>query len=204
MMNLMKPDKDNRELNLIIAFLQSSDEGVSLPEATRQRLDRIDVADNLIRRHGRKKAVEMLAKHFDIGKTSAYRLIWEAMYVYNSTHKLQKEYWRSLLLDMQYAELIRCKDKGDSKGFNMAMKNLIEIVGLNRDDNKITAAMLQQHNITFNISFSNGSEKYEINADRLARLSMDERMRLVKAVEAETIEMDMVELIEQSEDEAEE
>ena len=198
---MMKNNRDNQELNLIISFLQSGD-GSELPVHLKERLDRIDLTDNLIRRHGRKKAASMLQTKYDIVKSTAYKLINDAMYVYNSSHKLQKEYWRNLLLDMQYAELIRCKDKGDSKGFNMAMKNLIEIVGLNRDDNKITAEMLQQHTIQFNISFNGGAEKYEISADKIKKLSIDERLKIVKAAEAETIDFDMIEFIEQSENEA--
>lgn len=199
-MSLTMSNRSNQELNLILAFIQSNDRQVALPEHLKSRLDQIDFADNQIRRHGRSKAAKMIMGKYNVVKSTAYKIINDALYVYNSASKIQKEYWRNVMLDMQMAEVIRCKNERDSKGFNAGMKNLIEIIGLNRDDNKLTAEMLQQHTIVFNISLNGGAEKYEINQDKIMKLSNDERLKLVRAAEEEAIQFDMVEFIEQDDE----
>jgi hypothetical protein len=201
MMNMMKNNRHQQELNLIVAFLQQSEQGVDLAPALKLRLEQIDACDNLIRRYGRAKTAKMLQSKYNVVKSTAYKIIHDTLYVYNSVNRISKQYWRDVLLDMQYQEVLRCKEKGDSKGFNAGIKNLIEIVGLNRDDQKLTADMLQQHSIVFNISLNQGAESYEINAAKMMKLSAEERLNIVRAVEAETIEFDMVSFIEEQENE---
>lgn len=202
MMLTRNSDPDTENYNKIIRWLQNPIEANKLPVTLETLLKRIDDADNLLRRYPRNKVAKMLMTKYEIqAKSNAYKIINAAMYVYNSQNIIQKEYWRNLLVDKTYAELLKYQEQGNDRGFNNAMKNLITLIGLDKDESKITAEMLQQHNIVFNINIGEGNS-YMISAEKLSKLSGKDKENIVSAIEAESIGFDMVEFIEEEENKA--
>lgn len=199
MMQLRSNDPDTDNLNKIIKWLQNPIEANKLPSVLETLLSRIEVADSLLRRYARNKVAKMLMTKYEIAaKSNAYKIINGAMYVYNSQNIIHKEYWRNLLVDKTYAELLKYQEQGNDRGFNNAMKNLITLIGLDKDESKLTAEMLQQHSIIFNINIGEGNS-YMISADKLSKLSGNDKENIVRAIEAESIGFDMVEFIEEEE-----
>ena len=83
----------------------------------------------------------------------------------------------------------------------MTMASLIKLFGFDRDeDQRISAELLQQHQLFFMINFKNSSESYSMDLNQLHKLPEQERMRLIREVEAENIEFDMIEKIKRSPD----
>lgn len=141
------------ERDKIIAYLQDDSGGQILSKKEQELLERYDYADNLIRSYkSDKKIVAMLVSKFKYSKITAYRDIKNAKYVHGSVCKVEKEYWRDLLIKSIIETMAMAKAKKDFKALAMCHANLYKAVGLDKDDSQaIPFEHLQQHiiNITY-------------------------------------------------------
>lgn len=124
-------------LEKICAYL-ISDGKKPLSEALQSRLDKMDFVDNLIR-NGRqaKQIMGFLQKKYKkekISRPTAYRIIADAKYVFNSTSIRTKDYDRSVAIDLILDTRARARKKGDFKTMSMCDSNYIKVTGVDRDD----------------------------------------------------------------------
>lgn len=89
------------DLDKIIEYLTNEEtEGLKLSEKQQEMLNRYDFADNLIRKYiHRGRVANILMKKFKISKAQAYKDIRDSKIMFNSTNKLDKEYWRGVAHD---------------------------------------------------------------------------------------------------------
>ncbi len=86
-------------LDKIVGYLQGARK--SLSPTLKARLERIDVADVLIRNSNPpKKVAAMLMKRFpDVSRATAFRYIADAKYIYGSISKTDRQYWKEIVID---------------------------------------------------------------------------------------------------------
>ncbi|MCO6501352.1 MAG: hypothetical protein J5I47_13385 [Vicingus serpentipes] len=137
MSNALTHRKVDGGLEKITAFLETKG-GKPLSKPLQKRLDKIDFVDNLIR-NGRspKQIITFLQKRFPsegISRATAYRIIKDAKYVYGSTNREDKEYWRSVLVDLIFDTRKRARLAGDIKTMAACDNNLFRALALDKDD----------------------------------------------------------------------
>lgn len=141
------------ERDKIVAYLQDDTGGQMLSKKEQELLERYDYADNLIRAYrSDKNIVAMMVKKFKYSKITAYRDIKNAKYVHGSVCKVEKEYWRDVLIKSIIETMAMAKSKKDFKALAMCHANLYKAVGLDKDENNaINFEHLEQHiiNITY-------------------------------------------------------
>lgn len=194
----------SKRLNEIIAYLkQAHDDTTVLPDEYRAHLDMLDFADNQIRQTRKvADAARIVAKRFECSLSTAYKLCHETQLVYGSITWYQKEYWRRILFEQQMTMIERAKDKNDHKAFNVAMKNLISLLQLDKDDSgKVRADQLEQHNFQFVINLPGEKQSYDVDFNKLNKLPQEDRLKIVKATQAENIEFDIISMIDKEENE---
>lgn len=129
--------KVDSSLDKICAYLQTSGKK-PLSEPLQKRLDKIDFVDNLIR-NGRspKEISHFLPKRFpdeDISRATAYRIISDAKYVFGSISRTDKEYWRSVLVDLILETRKYARKENDLKTMAACEANLYKAMALDKDD----------------------------------------------------------------------
>ena len=81
------------------------------------------------------------------------------------------------------------------------MASLIKLFGFdNNEDTAINAEMLQQHKVMVVVNFRNSSDSYNIDISKLHLMPLAERMNLIREVEAENIDFDMISKIKSEEE----
>lgn len=198
--------KINQEhLDKIIHLLHNPDELMESEPALRQRLEQLAFVDAQIRKYPRlQDAAKVIMNNPDnpVRKTTAYQLIREAQYVYGSASVYEKKYWKNILIERSLQVLDHCQRYNKIKEFNMTMASLIKLFGFDRDeDQRINAELLQQHQVFVMVNFKNSPESYSMDLNKLHKMPVEERMRLIREVEAENIEFDMIKKIQKEEQE---
>lgn len=184
----------------IVAYLRNPGNS-DLPDDLQRKLDQIDFCDNQIRSTKRRtEAAKIIAKHYDISKARAYALILETEYVYGSVNRFGKEYYKQFLIEKAMVELDKYAKNSNAVGFNMTMKNLIILFGFDKnEETTIKAELLQQHQYTFVVNFKNGRDSYELNLNNLDKMPVSEKLDLLKQVEAENIDFEMIDKLSRDE-----
>ena len=59
--------------------------------------------------------------------------------------------------------------------------------------------MLKQHQFLVMVNFKNSEDSYSLDLENLNKMSISERMQLLKEVEAENVEFDMIAKIDEEE-----
>jgi len=78
--------------------------------------------------------VSVLEKDYKVSSAQAYRDIRNATNLYGDLRKAEKEGIRWILYDMVMEDYQDARGEGDRKAANAAMKNLITIAGVDRED----------------------------------------------------------------------
>lgn len=124
-------------LDKICAYLQTSGKKTLSP-ALQERLDKIDFVDNLIR-NGRspKEVAAILPRRYPdekISRATAYRYIADARYVFGSISRNDKEYWRSVLVDLILETRKKARQDNDLKTMAACEANLYKALALDKED----------------------------------------------------------------------
>lgn len=130
----------------ILAYLMGEDD-VKLTKKDKEQLDRFSFAEAQLRRFKSRAIVaKMMSVRYNISIPQAYRDINNAKIVFGSSVIVDKDYYRAFLLD-SIVETIRMAVKaGDLRAKNAAEKNLIVLLGFDKDDSSpLTPEMLQQN-----------------------------------------------------------
>ena len=130
----------------ILAYLTGED-NVKLSKKEKDLMDRFSFAEaQLRRRKNRNIVAKMMSVRFNISIPQAYRDINNAKAVFGSSVVVDKDYYRAFLIDSVMETIsMAIKDK-DLRAKNAAEKNLIVLMGFDKDDsNPITPDMLQQN-----------------------------------------------------------
>lgn len=130
----------------ILQYL-TGDDDVDLSEGDKEHLDRISFAEaQLRRRKNRNIVAKMMVHRFNISVPQAYRDINNAKIVFGSNVVVDKDYYKAFLIDSVMETISMAIKQGDLKAKNAAEKNLIVLMGFNKDDaSPITPDMLQQN-----------------------------------------------------------
>lgn len=121
-------------LDRIREYLQ--DDRKSLSTALTERLERIDVADVLIRNgNSPKRVAAMLMKRFkDVSRSTAYRIMDDARYVYGSISRNDREYWRGVAIEQILETKRLALKKEDVRAAASCDANFIKATGLEHND----------------------------------------------------------------------
>lgn len=203
MKDLIKINQVN--LDKIIHLLHSPEELVEADPSIKEKLEILAFADTQLRRYPKMREVaNLLMQQHKMCKTTAYKTIREAQYVYGSVSVYEKKYWRSILIEKALQVLEHCQQKNKVKEFNMTMASLIKLYGFGeKEEGKLDADLLKQHQVFVMVNFKDQKDSYTIDVSKLHQLPIEERMRLIREVEVENIEFDMmrkIQIEEQNED----
>lgn len=186
--------RNRSEKDVLIEHFTTGGKAEDLSPKMREIWDRIDVAHNLMRVHKLSVAVKMLQNHFkEISQATAYRYCSLAQEVWGAMPMMNKEYWRALMFEGAQADYEFAKFRKDVRGMNMARKNMIDILQLNRpDDKEIDPSMVQQHNNVIIIMGGSDSAAKALSLKDFERLPKDEKQRVIdnvyKAMTPDTID----------------
>jgi len=122
----------------ILAYLMGED-NVKLTNKEKEVLNRISFAEGQLRRFKSRHVVaKMMAVRFNMSLPQAYRDINNAKIVFGSSVVIDKDYYVQTIQMAVKAEDLRAK--------NAAEKNLITLLGFDKEEsNPITPEMLQQN-----------------------------------------------------------
>ena len=172
------PERD--DLNEIIDYILS-DKETHLSEQLKEYLEKVDVADNLIRKYKiKKKVVNGLIKRFGIGSRYAYRLINDAQLVYASVHTASKDYWKEVIREMALKTYQKAVKAKDFTAQNAAIKNLIQIIGLDKEDSGFDPTKIDIH--TYILGFIPETLNVPLPANYQERLK-EMKQKKLKALE---------------------
>jgi hypothetical protein len=130
----------------ILAYLTGED-NVKLSKKEKEQLDRYSFAEAQLRRFKNRNVVaKMMAARYGISLPQAYRDINNTKIVFGSSVVIDKDYYRAFLLDSIVETINMAVKDGDLRAKNAAEKNLIVLLGFDKDDSSpITPDMLQQN-----------------------------------------------------------
>jgi hypothetical protein len=130
----------------ILAYLMGED-NVKLTNKEKEVLNRISFAEGQLRRFKSRHVVaKMMAVRFNMSLPQAYRDINNAKIVFGSSVVIDKDYYRAFLLDSIVQTIQMAVKAEDLRAKNAAEKNLITLLGFDKEEsNPITPEMLQQN-----------------------------------------------------------
>jgi len=131
----------------IIAWLKGNGEKLSTKQ--QEVYDRIDFADNIIRRyykpsseHGRiktdKELANFIATKFNVSIATAYRDIQDCRLIFGSIRRVDKEYHRIVMVEM-FMDAIRIARESipvNVREYINALNGLSKILGLDKEDSE--------------------------------------------------------------------
>ncbi len=191
-MSLVKIDQD--KLDNILELWKNKT--AITDEAILLRLDMIDYADNQIRLLPKQSlAISALVNKYKISKYKALEIIREAQYIHGSQSSWNKEYYRTIVLEKLFTKLEVADRANRLKDFANIMSLIIKLLKLDSDDdNTITADMLRKHSNIFSINLNNNT--FNIDSTVLEKLSKEDKKKISAAFIEESLDFDIVELIE--------
>ena len=141
--------KETKEIERLSKFLVS-DGDVSLTTYQEDLLDKLDFADNSIRKFGEEKARKMLMNRYNMPKSTSYRYISNAKILFASVSRIDKEYMRRVVNELIYEGLqaIRCETDPTKKGTGIIKAALSFIKSNNLDKETVDTPnfeMFEQH-----------------------------------------------------------
>jgi hypothetical protein len=118
-----------------------------MSENQRLRIERMELADNLLRKyHTKPEVANMLINRYNVSRATAYRDLDDSQQLFNISNDFSKQYWRSVLVDWVIDNMKLARRKDNFREVNSAQKNLMALLGLDKDDKEnIDPALLQQH-----------------------------------------------------------
>lgn len=169
-----------------------------LTEKQLEYFDKLDAADNFIRNElSEKKAREKFVAKYDVSHVTAAKYLREAQVIFSSRSRYNKEYYKDILLERALTKLDWCYKENRIPDFNKTLKNIIVLFGFDRaDNNVIDIELLRQHTYNIILNLKGDNKTYNLDLNQLQEMNMIERMKIVNTIEAEAIEFDINEIIE--------
>ena len=200
----MLSKKKEIQLDRIIKSMQSGPTKIiELNDKEFETIKRMEIIDSLLRKYGSpSKVANMIVNDSRFGgikKTRAYQLIQETKYIYNTAHKLDVDYFYQVVFEKAFETLNRAILANSLAEQNKAIKNLAAILATCKEENPINADLLNPHEYTLLINLPDRPEGYKLSLNKLHEISQDERVEIVRQLEAEDLEFDMVEFIQNEE-----
>jgi hypothetical protein len=181
----------------IIAFCLDP-ENNPLNDEQKKILNRLNLADDLLRRYPRtKEAAKLLQlKYPDLSRAQIYRDIADAKRLFNFTNPVDKEWVRRWVIEDCFRLIEIAKNQGTRgfKAWNMARAQLIKAAQLDiRDDDKLDPSIMDQHNFFTVININGNNMKIDLEA--FLELPVSTRKKLSDALNAPIEEQDAVEIM---------
>lgn len=122
-------------LQTALAYYKAPEGTMELAPDVRERFDRWEKADQLVRRHGDMNlVVSMLCRQFKYSPSSARRDIQAAQYVFGSMHHIDTKYCQRFSMELLMKAMVTASDAGDFKALAALNKEWRETVGLNKSN----------------------------------------------------------------------
>lgn len=147
-----KPEKQTRDkpdaVEYIREYMLSTSGLVVLSEKQLELYERIKTAwSMLVKGDTRKRIAKTLCELYEVSEITAIRDMQAAVKLFGEISKADKEGMRHLLIIKAEKAYSMAKKDKDVKGMNDAIKNLIKITGVEREDPDLPDfTKLEQHN----------------------------------------------------------
>lgn len=173
-------------------------EASDLPARHKDIFERLDFADNLLRKYPVTKHVaELMQKKFAIKKSQAYKDIVWAKRLFNSTTRVDKEWWKQWIIEDIVTMMAIAKGRKagmdengrpveavdpDLKAWSMGHGNLIKILRLDQEElNLPDPEVLQQHNFYTIIQI--GSQTIKMELTDFHKIPIADRRKLIQELD---------------------
>lgn len=139
-------------LQLLLDHFMSGGREEELPPKLIDEWNKMHIAHNLLKLHKMSAAVTLFIEHYrkqgkEISQATAYRFMGLAQGFWGAQSIINKEYWRQIMFEGAQDDHAFARSNSDIKGMNLARKNMIEILRLNKaDEVEIDPSKVQQHN----------------------------------------------------------
>jgi len=139
------------EADKILDYLINGDES-KLTEKQIKQLDKYNFIEARLRHlESRTIVAKMVTKRFNISLSQAYRDIQTTQEIYGKCQLTQKDYYKAFLVDSIVETMKLAKEAGDYRSLNSAQKNLIVLMGFDKEDpSELDPSMFQQHVLIIN------------------------------------------------------
>lgn len=149
-----------------------------------EQLERWNMVDQLIRA-GRptRTIVGILQKDYLVSRATAYNDICDAKNFFGSFYRVDKDYWRDVVKDWVSDEIMKAKRLNDSKAVAMLTRNLIDLLGLNKEiGSEFDPEKFEAH--TYQLQIVIGEQNFNLNMDKLNELPAAQLETLILALQS--------------------
>lgn len=122
-------------LDVIREYYLSEEGDVQLTEAQLQKKERLSAAYSLLcEYHSFQQAIPVLQKRFGLSRSQAYRDVKDAVTLFGNVLKSDKEGLRYIIYEYALKTFQFAAEMKDFKSMNMAVSNMIKLLGLDKED----------------------------------------------------------------------
>lgn len=130
---------ENTDIELIVKHLQGYEVN-DLPERCKAKLERIQSADKLLRKYGKKeKVIFHLQKTFNVSRETARQDLKEMPFVMGEENRFSKNYWTVLLMDSMLADKVKYEKLAERSEDEKTMQKFYELA------EKVRGGMVRMH-----------------------------------------------------------
>jgi len=163
-----------------------------LTEAELRYRERVDAAwHHMVGRKSPIAAAEYLQTHHEVKRTTAFRIVRDALQLFGDVVKSSKDAKRRLLWEYSLKGLDTCLAIEDMRAYAAILKNMTTFEGLNIEDNSFDGEAIQAH--TYLIQIGAGKSQLQFNVNAIEELPADQYELVQDAVEDMTISPEAME-----------
>lgn len=158
-----------------------------LSDADLRKLDRVNYADDQFRRYGNQAKVrKMLQRKYGVSHGQSSNDLRDMQIIHGTRQIIDKDYYRSMLADLQMKVFRKAMGKGNYTEANKAIGTMVKILRLDADDIS-NVKDLQQHE--YYMIVDTGVLSKKINLGKAPEISEEARKQLVEAMHCEAMDM---------------
>lgn len=199
-MKSIKAKQSTGYIESIMAAIQTGDLS-PLDAETLHYYNMLSSADDLIRdyrNHGKgmRHLAKMLMVKYSISEPTAYKLLNETRLVWRSQNIIDKDQWRTILIDMQMGlhKLMMANPNKNFKNLNASIANMIKLAGLDQKDAEQIPLDKLGNNKYVMIINVNGEMK-ELPLSKFATMRPEEKEKLIELISNEADEVSFEEIM---------
>lgn len=139
-MSLVKARSTHTAIDAIIGALQKGDLSF-LSQDELNYYNMLSFADDILRDYknhgnGSRHMAGMIKAKYNVSEVTAYKILNDARYVFRTVNILDKDHWRSVLVDMQMKlyKLMMVNPQKNFRNLNQAISNMTKLLGLDQKD----------------------------------------------------------------------
>lgn len=193
-MSLIKARNTHTHIEAIIESLQKGDLSF-LSEDEMKYYNMISFADDILRDYknhgnGSRYMANMVKAKYGVSEVTAYKLLNDARYVFRTVNIIDKEHWRSVLVDMQMKlyKLMMANPPKNFKHLNQAISNMTKLLGLDqRDSEAIPLDKLGGNKYVMIINV--GGEIKELPLTSLINMKDEEKQHILEMITQEAADV---------------